>query len=55
MRHPHACSSWRVRFGMLRQPAARHETLRSKDADENCPACSAFYKVAEQAEAELVS
>ena len=33
---------------MLRQSAAVHETLRSNDADENCPACSASGKVAEQ-------
>ncbi len=35
MRHSHP-SGWRVRFGLLRQPTASHETLRSKDADQNC-------------------
>jgi hypothetical protein len=28
-------------------PPASHEMLRSKHADENCPACSASCKVAE--------
>ena len=44
--HSHPCSAGRLRFGVLRQPTASHETLRSKDADENCPACSARHKVA---------
>ena len=43
MRHSHPCSSWRARFGLLRQPTASHKTLLSKDADENCPACSAYH------------
>jgi hypothetical protein len=55
MRHSHPCSAGRVRFGALRQPTASHETLMSKDADANCPACSASHKVAEQVGAELVS
>src|SRR6516165_9126619 len=41
MRHSHPCGSWRVRFG-ARQLTASQEMLRSKYADENCPACSAL-------------
>jgi len=34
---------------------ASDEKLRSKDADENCPACSASHKVAAQAGMERVN
>jgi len=44
-----ACARLASGVGVLRQPRASHETLLSKAADENCPACSAFYKVSEQA------
>ena len=54
MRHSHPCRARQVRFGVLRQSTASHETLRSKDANENCPACSASGKVAEQVGAELL-
>ena len=54
-RHSYPCIALRVRFGVVTQPTASHETPWSKEADENCPTCSASHKMAEQAEAELMS